>query len=97
LISKTEEFDKTIPLFSVPNRRVFIDDNLDIIDSYSFVMVEGGANLARYLKDRIDWFLIFRSPNIKQGRHFDLEINLEPLHCAKLDCDTISWYKEIDR
>ncbi|RUM67446.1 MAG: bifunctional diaminohydroxyphosphoribosylaminopyrimidine deaminase/5-amino-6-(5-phosphoribosylamino)uracil reductase RibD [Sulfurospirillum sp.] len=96
IISKSKNFDQTIPLFKVADRKVFIQENIDKIDSYSFVMIEGGVRLANYLKHKIDWYLIFRSPNSKIGKHFDIDINLKRLHCAKIGCDTISWYKEKD-
>jgi diaminohydroxyphosphoribosylaminopyrimidine deaminase/5-amino-6-(5-phosphoribosylamino)uracil reductase len=97
IISKIKEFDQTIPLFNVPDRKVHIAEDIRVARSYNFIMIEGGAELANYLKEDIDWYLIFRSPKLKTGKHFDLEADLELLHCAKIGCDTISWYKERER
>ena len=63
IYSKNKNFDKTIPLFNVKNRKVFISDNLDIIENYKFIMIEGGENLYKHLKDKIDWKVFMVNPN----------------------------------
>jgi diaminohydroxyphosphoribosylaminopyrimidine deaminase/5-amino-6-(5-phosphoribosylamino)uracil reductase len=63
IYSKDKNFDKTIPLFNVKNRKVYISDSLDIMDKYKFIMIEGGENLYKHLKDKIDWKVFMVNPN----------------------------------
>ena len=93
IYSKHKNFDKTIPLFNVPNRKVYISDNLDIVKNYKFIMIEGGENLYNQLKDIIDlqvWTIniskIINKPNFKS------DTNLEILHINK-DKDLIIFAK----
>ncbi|WP_457561330.1 bifunctional diaminohydroxyphosphoribosylaminopyrimidine deaminase/5-amino-6-(5-phosphoribosylamino)uracil reductase RibD, partial [Caminibacter sp.] len=55
IYSKNRNFDKTIPLFSVKNRKVFVEDNLERMKKYKFIMIEGGENLYKELKSLVDW------------------------------------------
>jgi diaminohydroxyphosphoribosylaminopyrimidine deaminase/5-amino-6-(5-phosphoribosylamino)uracil reductase len=60
IFSKQKEFDKTIPLFNVPNRKVTISDNLLHLN-VRFSMVEGGFGLLENLKNQLDMLILFVS------------------------------------
>ena len=77
IYSKKNDFDKTIPLFNVANRKVFIDNKFDLKD-YKFIMVEGGYNLYNHLKDKIDLLMLFVSHSKK------LTIDLEKKFSKKI-------------
>ena len=94
IVSKRDDFDKDIPLFKVNGRKVYIEDNLDKIKEYKFIMLEGGNRLFDLFKDRIDMMLIFRSANIKSGKVFRSDINMEYLYTLNNGIDNIEWLKE---
>ncbi len=95
IYSKREDFDKTIPLFGVKNRKVFIQNSFDILKNYKNVMIEGGEGMLKATKDMVDLYAIFRSPNFKKGKHPDLDLSLEQLSCIGIKKDTLSWLKRI--
>ena len=63
IYSRDKDFDTNIPLFNVENRKVYISDNLDIINKYNFIMIEGGENLYKHLNNKIDWKVFMVNPN----------------------------------
>jgi len=68
IYSSKNNFDKTIPLFKVPNRKVTISSSLDLIKNKHFVMIEGGYNLLSELINKIDYMMIFISHKIKSEK-----------------------------
>ncbi|WP_331775327.1 bifunctional diaminohydroxyphosphoribosylaminopyrimidine deaminase/5-amino-6-(5-phosphoribosylamino)uracil reductase RibD [Sulfurospirillum sp. 1612] len=95
IYSKKKDFDPTIPLFQVQNRRVFIEDHLERIKEYKCVMIEGGAGMLDASREFVDLYAIFRSPNFKRGHHIDLDLKLQELNSIKLEHDRLSWYQKI--
>ena len=94
IYSKQKEFDKTIPLFSVEGREVFITDNFDILKKYNNILIEGGPNMFEATKDIVDYYLCFVSlksggtmPFINQEVEFDL------LHQYHNGHDNVMWLK----
>ncbi len=59
IYSKKDDFDREIPLFSVPNREVKVTSELTFLDRPSFVLVEGGEGMLNALKEKIDYLLIY--------------------------------------
>jgi diaminohydroxyphosphoribosylaminopyrimidine deaminase/5-amino-6-(5-phosphoribosylamino)uracil reductase len=96
IYSKNKEFDKNIPLFSVPNRKVFIKDNFDKINDYNFVMIEGGEGMLNEVKKFVNWFLIFRSPHFKNGFSPSLEISLKEEFSVSIGEDRLSWFTKLN-
>ena len=90
IYSKNKNFDKTIPLFNVKKRKVFIDDNLERLKDYNFIMIEGGENLYNELKDLVDWKVFIVSPKMNNLENFKAIDNIEVLHIEKRD-DLIVW------
>ena len=72
IYSKSKEFDKSIPLFNVPNRKVIISDNIQNIKS-DFTMIEGGFSLLKTLKNDIDMLMLFISHKQKSKNKFNIE------------------------
>jgi len=93
IYSKGDDFDKSIPLFGVKNRKVFIDDNFDILKDYKNIMIEGGAGMLKATKDIVDLYAIFRSPNFKIGNHPDALLKLQNISHMQIKNDSLSWYK----
>jgi diaminohydroxyphosphoribosylaminopyrimidine deaminase/5-amino-6-(5-phosphoribosylamino)uracil reductase len=85
IYSKQKKFDKTIPLFSVPNRKVFIKKSLDKLSDYKFIMIEGGERLYNELKDFVDWKIFIVSPKMFDRINYKSKDKFEILHTLKND------------
>jgi len=72
IYSKSKQFDKTIPLFNVLNRKVTISDDIENIKS-NFTMIEGGFNLLNIVKNKIDMLMLFVSHKKKTDTKFNIE------------------------
>ena len=81
IISRQKEFDKTIPLFSVEGREVFIEDNFKKLESYKNIMIEGTKNMFELSKPYIDYCLTY------------VATNLDVLNIQKDTKDIILWMK----
>jgi diaminohydroxyphosphoribosylaminopyrimidine deaminase/5-amino-6-(5-phosphoribosylamino)uracil reductase len=94
IVSRSKEFDETIPLFSVPNRKVIIADNFDAMKNYNCIMIEGGANMFVLSKDYVDYCLTFIAPKTGGKQSFASQVhNFEILHSQQLDEDLLLWMK----
>jgi len=82
IYSKNKIFDKKIPLFFVPNRKVFISDDLFKLLDYSFIMVEGTYNLLDTLKEKLDYIVLIINPKIRKGINTlnDIDIDFDIVH-----------------
>jgi len=85
IYSRYKEFDKTIPLFNVKDRKIFIQSTLERVNEYKFIMVEGGEKLYNELKDFVDWKVFIVSPKMFDRINYKLEDNFEILHTLKND------------
>ncbi len=95
IYSKKRDFDKTIPLFSVKGRRVFIESDFKILDRYKNIMIEGGEGMLKATRDIVDMYAIFHSPNFKKGKSPKLDLKLDPLFCDIVDKDRLSWFMKM--
>lgn len=97
ILSKTGEFDKTIPLFAVKNRKVMIMDNFSIFDNYKNIMIEGGENMFDYSKKYVTHYLSFVSPSIGGKKSIvAAESKFDILNIQKDEQDIIMWMKQAD-
>ncbi|MDR0664578.1 MAG: bifunctional diaminohydroxyphosphoribosylaminopyrimidine deaminase/5-amino-6-(5-phosphoribosylamino)uracil reductase RibD [Helicobacteraceae bacterium] len=77
IVSRRDDFDKTVPIFSVPDRSVSIAREINL--DRGLVLVEGGGGLLNYLADRIDWLLCYESLALSGGNlsiAFDRDLEL---------------------
>ena len=96
ILSKQDKFDKSIPLFGIKNRKVFIENNLDRIKEYKNIMIEGGANMFELTKDITDYYLCFEAPSFGGSARFEnLDEKFEILNLDKESQDIIMWLKRI--
>ncbi len=95
IYSKNKIFDKNIPLFKIPNRKVFISDDLFKILDYKFVMIEGTHNLLDKLKEKIDFIVLIISPKIRKGNNAlnEIDIDFEIMHENYIGEDKIVFLK----
>ena len=77
IYSKNKIFDKSIPLFHVPNREVIISDDLFKLLDYKLIMVEGTYTLLDVLKEKLDFIILLINPKIKKGLNAINKIDLD--------------------
>ncbi len=92
-----DDIDRSIPLFSVPGRKVFVEKSLEQIAAYRHVMIEGGEGMFLQTQKIVDYYLFFTTDRFVKGRKIDLDANLKSLHSFKNDSDTISWFENLDK
>ena len=83
IYSRQKEFDKTIALFNVPDRKVIISDNLDEINNYKNIMIEGTAKMMELTKEITDFHLCY----------LHVADKFEHLNTKKDAQDIITWIK----
>ena len=94
IYSRSNDFDRSIPLFSVKNRKILIENSLEKLQQYKMIMIEGGQEMLNSIEQHIQWYLIFRSPREKEGRKVILPLNLREVFSQKIGEDTMGWYKK---
>jgi diaminohydroxyphosphoribosylaminopyrimidine deaminase/5-amino-6-(5-phosphoribosylamino)uracil reductase len=97
IYSKERDFDINIPLFSVPNRKVFIENSLKKIFENRFIMFEGGYSLLNSISEEIDWLLLFVSPKIATSLKIELNqnINFRTLFQKEIGGDIMIWLEKV--
>jgi len=95
IYSREGEFDRTIPLFNIPNRQVFIASDFKQIRYYRLVMIEGGAGMFEASPHVCDWYLSYIAPKIGGGSQTlgTIQEDFEVLH-AKITDNIILWMKK---
>ena len=95
IYSHATDFDQSIPLFGVADRRIFIESTLDRIKSYTLVMIEGGASMMEATHDICDWYLGYIAPKIGGGMT-TIGRNQEDFEVmsARIQEDIILWMKK---
>lgn len=96
--NKPESFDKNIKLFSVKNRTV--EFGSDLKNRKGFILIEGGFNFFNFVRDEVDWLLLYISPKIRNRTEINLnnliEIGFETMFVKKMnDGDIVCWLKRI--
>jgi diaminohydroxyphosphoribosylaminopyrimidine deaminase/5-amino-6-(5-phosphoribosylamino)uracil reductase len=95
IYSRSDDFDKTIPLFSVANREVFIEKSLSKIKEYKNIMIEGGEKMYQLTRDEVDYYLCYIAPKFggSKASFVNLEDEFEILHSEEKSQDIILWMK----
>ena len=92
IYSKEKDFDRSINLFKIKERKVEITDSLDFLEKKGFYLVEGGEGMLKALKKYIDWLLIFQAPKLSSNQlSYNINSNLQFLHIAKNSKDILIW------
>jgi diaminohydroxyphosphoribosylaminopyrimidine deaminase/5-amino-6-(5-phosphoribosylamino)uracil reductase len=96
ILSKKQDFDSTIPLFGVRDRKVYISDTLDIVKEYKFIMIEGTQGIYELTKDIVDYYLCYVAPKFGGDvGFFNIDDKFEILNVNKESQDIIMWMKRI--
>jgi len=94
IYSRKKDFDKTIALFNIPNRKVIISDTLDELDNYKNIMIEGTSNMYNLTKEKVDYYLCYISPKFGGDQKFEHSVDeFEILNIQKEHQDIITWMK----
>lgn len=94
IYSRERDFDPTIPLFSVPRRRVYIEPTLERVADYRFVLFEGGAGM--FEASRADFDLAFVAPCSGGGAlYMNPSVRYDCLHVGRCGEDTVLWMKRL--
>lgn len=83
------EFDKSIPLFAVPNRQIYSQ----IPKEARFMMFEGGNAFLEAFKDEMDAFLIFNNTKFENAENVKIKAELKPLFRGILGEDSYGIYE----
>ena len=94
ILSREKEFDRTIPLFGVQNREVFIEDTLSKLKEYKNIMIEGSSKMFELTRDITDYYLCYIAPSFGGKEGFEkVEDKFKILNINKEDEDIIMWIK----
>jgi diaminohydroxyphosphoribosylaminopyrimidine deaminase/5-amino-6-(5-phosphoribosylamino)uracil reductase len=95
ILSRKDDFERTIPLFNVAGREVFIEDSLEKIKEYKNVMIEGGPQMYALTRDVVDYYLCYIAPSLGGERSIKFQNdNFEFLNVNKESEDIIIWMKK---
>jgi len=96
IYTREKEFDRTIPLFNVPKRKVYICDSLDILQEYKNIMIEGTQKMYELTREYVDYYLCFVAPSFGGKMGFEnTHDKFEILNLQKDSEDIIMWMKRI--
>ncbi|SFV50368.1 Diaminohydroxyphosphoribosylaminopyrimidine deaminase / 5-amino-6-(5-phosphoribosylamino)uracil reductase [hydrothermal vent metagenome] len=94
IYSREKEFDPSIPLFSVPDRKVYIEDSLERIKEYRCVMIEGSERMFEATKDYTHLYLAFIAPKFAPSNGFgSVRADFRILSERKVGDDIMAWMK----
>jgi len=94
ILSRKKEFDKSIPLFNVKERNVYIQNDLSILQNYKNIMIEGTQTMFTVTRDIVDYYLSYVAPSFGGKEGFEnLDEKFEILNLAKEEKDIIMWMK----
>ena len=94
IISREKEFDESIALFSVPDRKVIISDNLLTCKEYKNIMIEGSSKMYELTSAIVDYYLCYIAPTFGGVNGFEnLNDKLKILNIDQVDKDIIMWMK----
>ena len=92
IYSRSKEFDQTIPLFNVPDRKVIVSASLEQIQNYRCVMIEGSEALFMQTRAYTDMYLSFIAPKFAKSDGFrNVEAEFEILSEQKVGDDIMAW------
>ncbi len=91
IYSKEKDFDKSIPLFGVKNRKVYIESDFEKLKEYRYIMIEGGEGMLKATSALANWYLFFISPQLKDGIGYSLNRELKILNKRSIGKDIVIW------
>jgi diaminohydroxyphosphoribosylaminopyrimidine deaminase/5-amino-6-(5-phosphoribosylamino)uracil reductase len=97
IYSSHKTFDTSIPLFQVPNRKVYVESSLQRLGEYKNIMIEGGPSLFEAIQESVDCFLSFTAPSTGGTIPFcKTKSEFEYLHVEPFGDDLKMWLRKRD-
>ena len=94
ILSRQQEFDKTIPLFGVKNRKVYIKNDFSVLENYKNIMIEGSSKMYELSRELVDYYLCYLAPSLGGKEGFvNIEGKFDILNASKEEVDIIMWLK----
>ncbi len=95
IYSHEDNFDRDMPLFKIPNRKVYIENSLDKMKDYKNILIEGGSGMFEATQEVVDYYLTFISPKSGAGTMSLLnnKDEFEILHVRPIESDIMLWMK----
>ena len=94
IISREKEFDRSIPLFAIAGREVYIEDNFSRLKNYKNIMIEGSSKMFELTKDFTDFYLCYMAPSFGGKNAIEaMDAKFDILNLQKEDEDIIMWMK----
>ncbi len=94
IYSHQKEFDKSIPLFGVKNRNIFIESDFKRLENYKNIMIEGTDTMYELTRDIVDYYLCYVAPSFGGSKSFNAsEDSFDILNVRKENEDIIMWMK----
>lgn len=94
IITRDRNFDRSIPLFDVPGRKVMISDSFEPMKAYRNILIEGGPGMFEASKEVTDLYLCFVAaksggtiPFAKSATDFEI------VHAEHSGGDMLMWLK----
>lgn len=97
IYSRGDDFDRSIPLFGIKDRKVMIGSDLSVLKSYKNIMIEGGSSMFEATKDIVDLHLCFVAPTFGGKKSFEANESFRILNSTQASKDTILWLKRGER
>lgn len=97
IVSRAKDFDRTIPLFHVEGRSVFIESDFSRLEEYKNIMIEGGDLMFNLTKGFVDIYLCYIAPLFGGKSHLGTqESRFEILNLSQESQDIIIWMKRVE-
>lgn len=94
IISHKKDFDRSIPLFNIQGRKVYIENNFSKIKNYKNIMIEGSAKMYELTRDIVDYYFCYIAPSFGGKSGFEnVKDDFEILNIEKETQDIIMWMK----
>ena len=96
IYSRSDDFDRSIPLFNIEGRNVYIESDFKKLDKYKNIMIEGTSKMYELTRDIVDYYLCYIAPTLGGKKGFSApESEFEILNMHQEDKDIIMWMKRI--
>jgi len=94
ILSRENEFDRTIPLFNIKNREVTIASDFSLLKNYKNIMIEGSEKMYALSREIVDYYLCYLAPSFGGYEGFkNIEDKFDILNASKEEEDIILWMK----
>ena len=96
IFSRSDDFDRSIPLFNIEGRNVYVESDFKKLENYKNIMIEGTSKMYELTRDIVDYYLCYIAPSFGGEEGFSVkDSKFEILNMQKEEKDIIMWMKRI--